>query len=128
MKRCVCLYSIRRLLVTVGKKNLFRYSYLKPFRQRVMRYSGDISLSLGLCYSLFLFKHNLYKVWLLLIIMVNNLLKNQRIVRINLVKKMIQRAGKNLNKKHLVMEICVLWGVQQRKASEYIRIAEHMLK
>ena len=60
--------------------------------------------------------------------MVNNLLRDERTIRINLVKKMIKKSGKNLNKKFLVMEICVLWGVQQRKASEYIRIAEHMIK
>ena len=60
--------------------------------------------------------------------MVNNLLRDQRTVRINLVKKMIKKSGKHFDKKFLVMEICVLWGVQQRKASEYIRIAEHMVK
>ena len=59
--------------------------------------------------------------------MVNPQLKFERNVRINLIKKMIKKAGKNLVRRNLVMEICILYGVQQRKASEYIKVAQYML-
>ena len=60
--------------------------------------------------------------------MVNNKLKEQREARIAKVMKMVKTAGKNFDKKNMVMEICIIWGVQQRKAAEYLRIAQHMLK
>ncbi len=60
--------------------------------------------------------------------MANNQLKKEREERLAAVKKMVRAAGKNFDKMHLVMEVCTIFDVSQRKASEYIRIAQHLLK
>lgn len=60
--------------------------------------------------------------------MPNNVLKKQREERLAAVKKMVKAAGKNFDKMHLVMEVCTTFDVSQRKASEYVRIAQHQLK
>ena len=59
--------------------------------------------------------------------MVNNQLKDQRQERIDWVVKCLKK-GKKVPDKDLIMIICVRYGVQQRKASEYIRIARFMIK
>lgn len=35
--------------------------------------------------------------------------------------------GKDYDKKNFILEICARYGCQQRRASEYLKIAEHIL-
>ena len=60
--------------------------------------------------------------------MVNNQLKEERGKRIETVKKMVKAAGKNFDKQHITMEVCTTFEVSQRKAAEYVRIAQYMLE
>ena len=67
---------------------------------------------------------------LLLIMMVNNQLRDQRkdrIAEILGILKQIKREKKELNKAEFIMQICVKYEVQQRKASEYLKVAQYML-
>lgn len=67
---------------------------------------------------------------LLLIVMVNNVLRDQRKNRIAEVLKILKEINKNkkeLNKAEFIMQICVKYEVQQRKASEYLKVAQYML-
>lgn len=61
--------------------------------------------------------------------MVNKQLAIQREIRINEILKILEKIKqkkKELNKKEFIMQICVKYGVQQRKASEYIKVAQYM--
>ncbi len=64
--------------------------------------------------------------------MVNKKLQEQRKFRIDEIKKLLKKLYKDgkvvKNRHNFIMQICVKYGVQQRKASEYLRIAEFMLK
>jgi len=59
--------------------------------------------------------------------MVNEKLRMQRKFRINDILKIIKR-HKITDRKEFIMQICVKYDVQQRKASEYLKVAEYMLK
>ena len=62
--------------------------------------------------------------------MVNNQLRDQRkdrIAEILGILKQIKREKKELNKAEFIMQICVKYEVQQRKASEYLKVAQYML-
>lgn len=59
--------------------------------------------------------------------MVNEKLRAQRKYRIEEILKII-RKRKITDRKDFVMQICVKYDVQQRKASEYLKVAEYMLK
>jgi len=59
--------------------------------------------------------------------MVNNKLRDQRQDRINNILKVLKKR-KIINRPEFVMQICIKYGVQQRKAAEYLRIAEFMNK
>ena len=63
--------------------------------------------------------------------MVNNKLRLERQNRIKEIVKTLRKSALNnrfINKKDLVMSICVEYDVQQRKAAEYLRVAEYMIK
>lgn len=59
--------------------------------------------------------------------MVNNELRDQRKLRIDNILNILKK-HKITNRTEFVMQICVKYGVQQRKAAEYLRIAEFMNK
>ncbi len=59
--------------------------------------------------------------------MTNFKLRDQRQLRINEILKII-KSRKITCRHNFVMQICVKYGVQQRKAAEYLRIAEFMNK
>ena len=62
--------------------------------------------------------------------MVNKKLQDQRKNRIEEIKKSLEKIyskGKIIsNRQEFIMQICVKYDVQQRKAAEYLRIAEFM--
>ncbi len=64
--------------------------------------------------------------------MVNEKLRIQRKTRIAEITKILNKlysSGKIItNRKDFIMDICVKFDVQQRKASEYLKVAEYMLK
>ena len=62
--------------------------------------------------------------------MVNDQLKFQRQGRIKEILKILEKIklkGRELDKKEFIMQICVKYDVQQRKASEYLKVAQYML-
>ncbi len=59
--------------------------------------------------------------------MVNEQLSATRKFRIGEILKAIKK-HKIVDKKDLIMQICIKYDCQQRKASEYLKIAEYMLK
>ena len=62
--------------------------------------------------------------------MVNNQLKFQRQGRISEILKILEKIkskGRDLDVKEFIMQICVKYDVQQRKASEYLKVAQYML-
>ena len=68
---------------------------------------------------------------LFILIMVNNELRLQRQQRISEIVKMLKQVKKSkreLDRKEFIMQICIEFDVQQRKAAEYLRIAEYMIK
>ncbi len=64
--------------------------------------------------------------------MVNEKLREQRKFRISQILKIIKKLKKKgkviSNRQEFIMQICVKYDVQQRKAAEYLRVAEFMLK
>lgn len=58
--------------------------------------------------------------------MVNPQLRQERDFRISLIKKTLKKLKKDFDRKEFIMQICVNYGVQQRKASEYLKVAEFM--
>ena len=65
-----------------------------------------------------------------LILMVNNQLKFQRQGRIQEILKILKIARdkkRTIDQKEFIMQICVKYDVQQRKASEYLKVAQYML-
>ena len=62
--------------------------------------------------------------------MVNNQLKFQRQGRISEILKILEKIkskGRDLDVKEFIMQICVKYDAQQRKASEYLKVAQYML-